>query len=89
MELGWNVSTLFSSLAAVGSPPCSFWLSDEYGPYIYRFSSSGHLIQTIQPPPAILPHGATGALNFTSVNDPATGRAGNQGRSCQFVREVS
>ncbi|KAF8956171.1 esterase-like activity of phytase-domain-containing protein [Flammula alnicola] len=27
----------------------TFWISDEYGPYIYRFSAQGHLIQTIQP----------------------------------------
>lgn len=58
----------------------SIWVSDEYGPYIYRFSKDGHLIQTIQPPPSILPHTATGALNFTAATDPATGRVGNQGK---------
>ena len=26
----------------------SFWISDEYGPYIYRFSQTGQIIQAIQ-----------------------------------------
>ncbi|KAF9556491.1 hypothetical protein CPC08DRAFT_737062 [Agrocybe pediades] len=56
----------------------TYWISDEYGPYIYRFDSSGALIQTIQPPAAILPF-TNGALDFTSEDDPDTGRAGNQG----------
>lgn len=56
-----------------------YWISDEYGPYIYRFTSSGHLIQTIQPPNALLPRDASGALLFTSETLPKTGRNGNQG----------
>jgi hypothetical protein len=57
---------------------CRFWTSDEYGPYIYQFSSGGQLLQTIVPPPAFLPR-QNGTLNFTSAVDPTTGRAGNQG----------
>ena len=57
----------------------SFWISDEYGPYIYRFSQTGQLIQTIQPVNAVLPKDSSGALDFTSESDPATGRAVNQG----------
>ena len=53
-------------------------MSDEYGPYIYRFDSTGALIQTIQPPDAITPLN-DGDLDFTSEDDPDTGRAGNQG----------
>ncbi|THH12399.1 hypothetical protein EW145_g61 [Phellinidium pouzarii] len=56
----------------------TFWVGDEYGPYIYRFTSTGQLLQTIQPPQAILPF-IDGTLNFTSETDPTTGRAGNQG----------
>ncbi|KAF5316148.1 hypothetical protein D9619_006606 [Psilocybe cf. subviscida] len=56
----------------------SYWLSDEYGPYVYRFNELGQLIQTIQPPAAVLPI-ISGSLNFTSDEDPDTGRAGNQG----------
>ncbi|KAJ7604436.1 esterase-like activity of phytase-domain-containing protein [Mycena polygramma] len=57
----------------------TFWTSDEYGPYIYLFSADGHLIQTIQPPAAILPMDKKGNLNFTANVDPATGRGANQG----------
>ncbi|KAI0330295.1 hypothetical protein GY45DRAFT_758973 [Cubamyces sp. BRFM 1775] len=56
----------------------TFWVSDEYGPYIYLMSSEGQLIETVQPPEAILPL-IDGKLNFTSATDPTTGRAGNQG----------
>ncbi|KAJ7617309.1 esterase-like activity of phytase-domain-containing protein [Roridomyces roridus] len=57
----------------------SYWTSDEYGPYIYHFTASGQLIQTIQPPPAFLPMDSKGNLNFTANVDPATGRGANQG----------
>ncbi|KAJ6496211.1 esterase-like activity of phytase-domain-containing protein [Mycena sanguinolenta] len=57
----------------------TYWTSDEYGPYIYHFTADGHLIQTIQPPTAILPFDAEGNLNFTANVDPATGRGANQG----------
>jgi len=60
----------------------TFWISDEYGPYIYRFDGQGRLIQTIQPPQAILPETSKGKINFTSDDDPDTGRAGNQGFEC-------
>lgn len=33
----------------------SFWVSDEYGPYIYRFDSAGLMIGAIRPPAAIIP----------------------------------
>ncbi|KZP20003.1 hypothetical protein FIBSPDRAFT_789968 [Athelia psychrophila] len=63
----------------VEMPDGTLWVSDEYGPYIYRFTANGRLIQTIQPPAAILPLNVTGGLNFTSVPNPTTGRAPNQG----------
>lgn len=56
----------------------TFWMSDEYGPYIYSFTPTGQLIHTIQPPEAFLPY-VNGSLNFTSSVDPDTGRAANQG----------
>ncbi len=58
----------------------SFWVSDEYGPYIHHFDPAGNLLQTLQPPDAILPR-INGTLNFTSVTDPDTGRVGNQGKN--------
>lgn len=33
----------------------SFWISDEYGPSLYKFSSEGKLVASLQPPDAILP----------------------------------
>ncbi|TAQ84585.1 hypothetical protein B7494_g7087 [Chlorociboria aeruginascens] len=33
----------------------SFWISDEYGPYVYRFSPLGVMITAIRPPNAIIP----------------------------------
>ncbi|GAB1525470.1 hypothetical protein RhiTH_008633 [Rhizoctonia solani] len=56
----------------------SFWTSDEYGPYIYRFGANGTLLQAIQPPTAILPT-IGGKLNFTSSISPEFGRDANQG----------
>jgi len=56
----------------------TIWMSDEYGPYIHHFDASGNLIQTIQPPQAILPT-INGVVNFTANEDPDTGRAANQG----------
>lgn len=58
----------------------SFWVSDEYGPYIYRFAANGDLIQTIQPPDAIIPI-TDGDVDFTGDDDPDTGRSSNQGMS--------
>jgi hypothetical protein len=73
----------------VGNRDGTFWISDEYGPYIYRFSADGHLLQTIQPPDAVLPRDATGALNFTSLANPATGRSPNQGAPKRPVLKAS
>ena len=58
---------------------CRFWVSDEYGPYVYRFDGTGALIQAIQPPDAIIPLNS-GDPDFTSEDDPDTGRSGNQGK---------
>jgi hypothetical protein len=33
----------------------SFWISDEYGPYVYKFDKSGRMTLAIAPPDAILP----------------------------------
>jgi hypothetical protein len=57
----------------------SFWISDEYGPYIYHYKENGDLISIIQPPDAIVPRNSAGDLNFTSASNPATGRIPNQG----------
>lgn len=67
----------------------SYWISDEYGPYVYHFSKSGEMLTAIKPPITFLPF-TDGTLNFTSGNppvgskedaagDPDTGRANNHG----------
>jgi hypothetical protein len=69
----------------------SFWVSDEYGPYIYKFSSSGKMLQAIRPPNALIPL-RNGTESFSAdsapVYDPSyevtpadnpSGRANNQG----------
>ncbi len=77
------------SEAIVRLPDGSFFISDEYGPYIYRFSANGHLIAAIRPPDAFIPM-RNGKENFSSNNpgpgaqaptpkDPETGRQNNQG----------
>lgn len=69
----------------------SFWISDEYGDYIYQFSPLGRMIGAIRPPDAFIPL-RNNAVSFSSDNpprynpalvpspvDPTTGRANNQG----------
>jgi hypothetical protein len=75
--------------AVVRMPDGSFFVSDEYGPYIYRFSAEGRLLSAIRPPDAFIPM-RNGKQNFSSNNpgpgaeapkpkDPETGRQNNQG----------
>lgn len=68
-----------------------FWVSDEYGPYIYQFNAAGLMIGAIQPPDAILPI-RNGTVSFSANSpprydpnkkvipaNPTTGRQNNQG----------
>ncbi|KIW49794.1 hypothetical protein PV05_11440 [Exophiala xenobiotica] len=69
----------------------SFWISDEYGPYVYHFSPSGKMLSAIRPPPAFIPE-RNGTDSFSAASPPRydpdietlpesnpTGRANNQG----------
>ncbi|KAH8426831.1 esterase-like/phytase family protein [Aspergillus melleus] len=68
-----------------------FWVSEEYGPYVYKFTATGQMVQAIRPPDAILPHrNSTGSFSAASppVYDPErlpvpedtdSGRNNNQG----------
>ncbi|KAF2663398.1 hypothetical protein BT63DRAFT_126209 [Microthyrium microscopicum] len=69
----------------------SFWISDEYGPYVYKFNSNGKMIEAIRPPNAFIPQ-RNGTESFSadsppiynpkadpSPADPVTGRQNNQG----------
>lgn len=69
----------------------SFWVSDEYGPYIYQFDAGGKMINAIRPPDAFIPI-RNGSESFSAASppiynqdlevvpeNPETGRANNQG----------
>ncbi|KAF2158890.1 hypothetical protein M409DRAFT_61238 [Zasmidium cellare ATCC 36951] len=69
----------------------SFWISDEYGDYVYKFNSRGRMVQAIRPPDAFIPI-RNNSESFSSDNpprynpelspvpeDPTSGRANNQG----------
>ncbi|KAK6532153.1 hypothetical protein TWF694_003313 [Orbilia ellipsospora] len=68
-----------------------FWISDEYGPYIYSFTPDGRVRAAIAPPNAILPL-RNGKVDFNSDTpprydpsaipnplNPTQGRSNNQG----------
>jgi hypothetical protein len=69
----------------------SFWISDEYGAYIYLFSPTGQMLSAIRPPDAVIPR-RNGTESFSAGSpprydpdrkviprDPDTGRSNNQG----------
>lgn len=70
-------------------PDGSFLIGDEYGPYVYRFSTDGRMLSAIRPPEAFIPK-RKGRDHFSSNNpaagtpppdprNPETGRVNNQG----------
>lgn len=79
LPLAPNDRVSLDSESIARAPDGSFFIGDEYGPYVYRFSSSGRMLAAIQPPQAFLPlHGNT--LNFSSKSpEPDSGRSNNQG----------
>lgn len=67
----------------------SFFVSDEYGPYLYRFAADGRMLSAIRPPDAFIPK-RNGQDSFSSNNpgpdapapkpaNPESGRQNNQG----------
>ena len=82
-----RVSVDTESLALL--PDGGFFIGDEYGPYIYRFSAAGRMLAAIRPPEAFIPK-RKGKDNFSSNNpgpgasapeppNPERGRSNNQG----------
>ena len=47
----------------------TFWVSDEYGPYIYKFSTSGLMEKAVRPPPAYIPQ-RNGTDSFSADSPP-------------------
>jgi hypothetical protein len=71
------------------NPDGTLWVSDEYGPYVFKFAADGKLLSVIRPPEALIPK-RNGADSFASNNpgvgqpvpapgNPVTGRQNNQG----------
>jgi hypothetical protein len=70
----------------------TFWISDEYGPYVYHYAKGGKLLNAIRPPEAFIPrrliNGQT-VENFSAnsppigetynLGNPVSGRQNNQG----------
>jgi hypothetical protein len=54
-------------------PDGSFFVGDEYGPYVYRFSSTGRIMAAIRPPEAFIPKRG-GKDHFSSDNPSAGGQ---------------
>jgi hypothetical protein len=84
-----NGHVALDSEGVVLLPGGEFFVSDEYGPYIYRFSPDGRMVGAIRPPDAFVPR-RKGQDNFSSNNpgegasapeppNPETGRQNNQG----------
>ncbi|KAK7203944.1 3-phytase [Myxozyma melibiosi] len=76
-----------------GSIENGFWITDEYGPYLYRFNSRGMMVEAIRPPEAIVPY-RNGTQSFSADSpregsdidgdditpaDPDSGRDNNHG----------
>ncbi|TGP90222.1 MULTISPECIES: esterase-like activity of phytase family protein [unclassified Mesorhizobium] len=89
LPVATNGKLALDTEAIVRLPDGSMFISDEYGPNIYRFSAQGRLMSATQPPAALVPM-RKGAPNFSSDNpgpgaadpdpkDPETGRQNNQG----------
>ncbi len=71
------------------NPDGTLWISDEYGPYVWKFTADGKLLSVIRPPEALIGK-RNGGDSFASNNpgvgqsipspaDPVTGRQNNQG----------
>jgi hypothetical protein len=53
-------------------PDGTFFVSDEYGPYLYRFSADGVLLGAVRPPEAFIPK--RGGQDSFSSDSPAAGQ---------------
>lgn len=63
------------------APDGGWFVCDEYGPFVYKFSATGQLEYSMQPPDAILPKRGNypGTTAFTATNAPTSGRRNNRG----------
>lgn len=68
-------------------PDGSFFVSDEYGPYLYRFSAAGALLGAVRPPEALIPK--RNAADSFSSDSAATGQPAPSPREPDAGRENS
>jgi len=73
LPLAPNGKVSLDNEAIARLPDGSMFISDEYGPYIYRFSADGRMISATAPPAAFLPM-RHGTVNFSS-NNPGPGES--------------
>ena len=70
----------------------TFWIGDEYGPYVYHYSGSGKVLNVIRPPEAFIPRRVINGVTVESfsansppigenynLGNPVSGRQNNQG----------
>jgi hypothetical protein len=60
----------------------TFWISDEYGPYVYHYNHNGNLLHVIRPPEAFIPKRLNPAgqpVDSFSANSPPAGVTLNTG----------
>jgi len=73
----------------VVNPDGTLWVSDEYGPYVWKFAADGKLLSALRPPEALIGK-RNGSDSFASNNaavgqaapspaNPVSGRQNNQG----------
>lgn len=85
----FNGRLSFDGEGIVLNPDGSLWVSDEYGPYLYKFSATGTLLAALRPPEAFIAR-RNGLPSFASDNpptgqpapspsNPTAGRQNNQG----------
>jgi hypothetical protein len=71
--------------AVVHMPDGTWFIGDEYGPYIYRFSADGKLMSAIRPPEALVPL-RNGKTDFAS-NNPGPGAKAPSPKNPEFGRQ--
>jgi hypothetical protein len=71
LPAGENYHVSVDNEGIVYSPDRTFWVSDEYGPYVYHYNPGGRLINVIRPPDAFIP------MRLDSNNDPVQNFSAN------------
>jgi hypothetical protein len=85
---GANSHVAMDSEAVAMPKGGEIWVSDEYGPYVYRFDAHGKMVAALRPPDAFIPM-RDGHESFSAnspplgksydVGSPQSGRQNNQG----------